>query len=371
MTPAAPYLISADSHICEPGNLWLERTPKKFHDRVPKLVAREDTDIWVYGNGDTMSLAAFASAGDWKGRSTSNMREAELRPAIFDPVARIEEARADGVAAEVLYPSFAMPLYKLKDAELQVAVMRAYNDWLLEYCSAAPDKLLPHALIPTLDIDAAVAEIQRAARAGFRGVIINAHPLPERAYNLPLYDRLWAVLEESGLPASLHLYAGDMVRNPNDGLLISYSVEPWLVQRSLAQIIFAGVLERHPRLQFIVVESDVGWVAQLITRMDHVFLRKGPRYNHPLKSGMNPSEMFKRNIACVLTEDRAGVLTLEITGPDMFMWGSDYPHNDSTYPDSQQVVERVFGGVDAGTRNKILSGNASRLYGIKQAALAS
>lgn len=356
-------LISADSHIFEPGNLWLERTARKFHDRVPKIVSVKEGDTWEYDGGQTMAFAGFATAGDWKGRTSSFMRVEDLRPAIFDPIARMEEARLDGIRAEVLYPSFAMRLFGSEDPEFQFEVMRAYNDWLIEYCSADPDRLLPHAMIPSLDVEAAIREVRRTAKLGFRGFLINAHPRLGRDYGTTLYEGLWSAIEESGLPASLHLYAGDTEPKRFDPLAI-YSVDPGMIQRSLALIVFTGVLERHPGLRLIVVESDVGWVAHLLTRMDHVFQRKGPRFGTALKSGLLPSELFKRQISCVLTEDRAGILTLEITGADIYMWGSDYPHNDSTWPNSQRTVERVFSGVPQETRRAILAGNAARLYGL-------
>jgi predicted TIM-barrel fold metal-dependent hydrolase len=361
-TAGEALLISADSHVVEPGDLWLERTARKFHDRVPKLVSQKEADFWVYESGKTTQLAAFASAGEWKQDKTTT-RVSELRPAIFDPKARLEEALQDNVGAEVLYPSYAMDLLGMQDSDLQIACMRAYNDWLAEYCSVARDRLLPHAMIPSLDLGAAVEEIERVARLGFSGVLINAHPKPERDYSTSLYESMWAALAALRLPASLHLYAGD-AETKHGSALAAYSVAPARVQRSLADIVFGGVFERHPKLQLVVVESDVGWVAGLMTRMDRAFLRKGGRMGSVLKSGVLPGEQLKQHVACVLTDDRAGILNLEITGPNMYMWGSDYPHNDSTWPDSSQAVETVLAGVPEKTRAKIVRGNAAKLYAI-------
>jgi len=368
MNEAAPQsttLVSADSHVFEPAGLWLERTPRKFHDRVPRVVERDGGDIWVYDNGVTMNLAAFATAGVWKGMTDSQMKMSEIRPALFDPNARLEETMSDGVAIEILYPSYGMPLFGLEDAELQVTLMRAYNDWVIEYSSVAPDRLLPVALIPTLDVEAGIVEVQRSANLGFRGVLINAHPKPERDYSKPLYEELWAALAETGLPASVHLYAGDgpeVSVASRGGLMCTYSVDPARIQLSLAQMVFSGVFERHPGLRIVVVESDVGWVAALLQRMDHVFERKGSRHGVSFKSGLLPSEQFKRHVSCCFIEDRAGILTLEITGTGIFMWGSDYPHNDSTWPNSIESVDKVFSGLPDADRRKILRDNAARLY---------
>jgi predicted TIM-barrel fold metal-dependent hydrolase len=288
---------------------------------------------------------------------------ADLRPAIFDPGARLVEAERDGVVAEIVYPSFAMQLFNIDEPEYQQDLFRAYNDWVAAFCSAAPDRLFPHATLSILDPSAAAAEARRVAKLGFRGVLINAHPRPGMDFGSDRYEELWATLEDCGLMASLHLYAGDTEPRPLT-FLAGYSTDPIRVQQSIASLIFTGVVERYPRLRFVIVESDVGWLAHLLSRMDRAFERKAPRWGSVLKSGLLPSELFKRQFSCVLTDDRAAILAREITGTQVLMWGSDYPHNDSSWPESAKVLESVLAGVSAAERRQIVHDNAARLYGI-------
>jgi predicted TIM-barrel fold metal-dependent hydrolase len=218
-------------------------------------------------------------------------------------------------------------------------------------------------MLSILDPAAAAAEARRLAKLGFRGVLINAHPRPGMDFANDRYAVLWATLEDCGLLVGLHLYAGDA--EPRSlAFLPAYSTDPIRVQESIATLVFSGVVERHPRLRFVIVESDVGWLAHLLSRMDRAFVRKAPRWGSVLASGLLPSELFRRQFSCVLTDDRAAILAREITGTEVLMWGSDYPHNDSSWPDSAKVLDSVLAGVDARERRQIVHDNAARLYGI-------
>jgi uncharacterized protein len=367
---AAPT-ISADSHICETPDLFTRRVDRALRDQVP-YCGHDDKlgDAWHFPNGMVTSLAAFASAGAWQGKTTSAMSFAEVPKGAWDPAARLHEMETDGVMAEVLYPSYAMQLFSsVKEFSTQMACARAYNDWLYEYCSAAPARLKGVGILPAADLDAAVAEVRRIAKLGYVNVLIDAHPPASRYYDSPFWEPLWAELEAQGVIVSFHLFAGTApVFGGDEGagrlkhFLADYTIAPSLIERQLALMIFAGVLERHPGLRILCVESDCGWVAHFLKRMDHVYVRKGPRYERHIKSDLLPSDFFKRQIRCVFQDDRPGILTLETTGSDVLMWGSDYPHNDSTYPDSQRVIDEMFRGVPDTDRHKIVYANAASLY---------
>jgi predicted TIM-barrel fold metal-dependent hydrolase len=188
---------------------------------------------------------------------------------------------------------------------------------------------------------------------------------PRRLRALPpeKYEELWATLQELGLPASLHVFTGPH-QAERRYFLADYTLAIGLVQRSLALIIFSGVLERYPGLRLVSAENDIGWVAHFLIRMDHGYVRKGPRYPKVLSGELLPSELFKRQVSCTFMNDRPGVLAREVTGSDILMWASDYPHDDSTWPESQQVVERILGDVPEEDRRKITYANAARLYGV-------
>jgi predicted TIM-barrel fold metal-dependent hydrolase len=354
-------LISADSHVVEPPDLW-SRVDAEFRDRAPQLVSTDTGDAIAFAGGRVAPYASFATAGE--AQATGATRQATLRPALFDPLERLAEAEADGVGVEVLFPSFAMHLYENFDPGLQAACMRAYNDWIAEFCAAAPTRLFPVAMLPT-DPDGALAEMRRIQGKPYKGVLINAHPRVDRDYGTMLYEDLWAILAESGLPACMHLYAGDS-RPADEHFLATYTVDPNLIQHTLALMIFAGVLERYPSLQVVSVESDIGWVAQMLRRMDHAWERKGLRFNKALTSGVIPSDMFKRQVTCTFTDDRPGILCLPETGADIFMWGSDYPHNDSSWPHSRQVITDTLTGLTEADQQKLVHDNAARVFGITE-----
>jgi predicted TIM-barrel fold metal-dependent hydrolase len=353
-------LISADSHVVEPGDLWEERIDRAFRDRAPRRVRRPgtDNDVVVFDTGETMQYVGIANAGD-TGRT--QMLFEEIRPGAWDPVARLEEAASDGVRAEVLYPSIAMRLFQLEDAPLQAACMRAYNDWLAEYCAAAPDRLLGQAMIPTYDVAEGVREVARAAKLGLRGAMICGHPETGRDYGTRLYEDLWATIQDHALPVSLHVFTGPPKVDPRT-FLADYAAAPALVQRSLALLIFSGVFDRFPGLRFVSAENDIGWIATFLARMDGGFERKGPRFPSDLRRGRVPSAVFKAHVSCTFMDDRPGLLTLEATGTDILMWGSDYPHDDSTWPESRAALDRQFRGVSEADRRKITRDNAAALY---------
>ncbi|MCH2172915.1 amidohydrolase [Myxococcota bacterium] len=354
-------MISADSHVFEPGDLWETRVDANLRDRVPKVEQLEAGSYMVFDDGTKVPFVGFGSAGD-RGRTSTVMPLEDVRRGGYDPSARLADMDRDGLAAEVLYPSFAMRLFTIQDPTLQAACMRVYNDWLAEFQSAAPDRLLGQALLP-VDVDAALAELDRISQLGFRGVVVSGHPTRDHDYGTDLFEKLWAALEEAHLPASLHVFTGPH-RPERNSFLADYTLATGLVARSLALMVFTGVFERYPELRIVSAENDIGWVAHLLLRMDHAFERKGPRYSHPLRSGMKPSEQFRRNVRCTFMDDRAGVLTLEIAGPELFMWASDYPHDDSTFPESRKVVDRLFEGIAKEQRQMIVHDNAARLFGL-------
>ncbi|HXR36736.1 MAG TPA: amidohydrolase family protein [Candidatus Binataceae bacterium] len=366
--------ISADSHICEPPDLFTSRVDTRYREQAPRLVRRKaGDDNWLFPDGSMLSLAGFASAGNWQGKTTSAMRFEDVPAGAWDPHARLKEMTIDGVSAEVVYPSYGMNLFRtVTDAGMQTACVCAYNDWVREFCSAAPGRLVGVGILPSLDLEAALAELRRLAKLGFTNVLIDGHPPIAHYYDDPVWEPLWTALQETGIYASFHLFAGTAPvfdgaprLNAGERFLADYTIAPSLLERQFALMIFAGVLERYPGLRLLCVENDAGWAAHFLKRMDHVYLRKGPRYPKGIKSGLLPSDFFKRQISCIFQDDRPGILTLEITGSDCLMWGSDYPHNDSTWPQSQQVIAEMFREVPERDRVKITYSNAAKLYNLE------
>jgi predicted TIM-barrel fold metal-dependent hydrolase len=363
-------ILSADSHVFEPGDLWQTRVDMNLRDRAPRLVRNENGgEAMQFEDGATVPFVGFGSAGD-RGKTSAFMPMEDVRRGGYDPAARLKEMAVDGVVAEVLYPSFGMQLFSIQDPPLQAACMRAYNDWLSEFCAAAPDRLIGQALIPYLNLEDSLAEVRRVAKLGFRGVLICGHPATERDYGTRLYEDLWAALQDAGLAASLHAFTGPREADRRF-FLADYTLVTGLVQRSLALLIFSGVLERYPRLKLVSAENDIGWVAHFLLRMDHAFVRKGPRYPKTLSGELLPSELFRRQVRCTFMDDRPGILAREVSGTEVLMWSSDYPHDDSTWPESREVIDRIFRGVPEAERRQIIHDNAAALYGIADPSLRS
>ncbi|HYC23484.1 MAG TPA: amidohydrolase family protein [Candidatus Bathyarchaeia archaeon] len=360
-------VISADSHVVEPLSLWSERAERRYRERVPRLVRELDGKVGnfvVCEDAMPVPLAAFSSAGmSAEELSAAFARgEAGVRRGAYEPRARLEDMQADGIAAEVLYPSVALQLFRLGDGTLQAECFRVYNDWLAEYCMAARDCLVGVALISLFDVVAAVKEIERARELGLSGAMIWGAPPVGDSYASERYDRVWAAAAAAGLPLSLHLGTNRELAAPGESIAVAYMLTILPVQRALSQLILGGVLERYRDLRFVSVENEVGWLPHFLARMDHGAEKY--RAVSSLTLAMRPSEYFHRQIFATFQEDRIGIEARARIGVGNLMWASDYPHSDSTWPRSREVIARDFAGVPEDERAMILGGNVARLYGI-------
>ncbi|MEY2437173.1 MAG: hypothetical protein QOF97_2009 [Acidimicrobiaceae bacterium] len=368
MTPAR--VISADSHVLEPHDLWTTRMAGgPFEDRAPHMVEHaEHGHLFII---DGLKPAAVGLAGA-AGKPASELRASgdttdSLRSGGWDPVARLDDMDADGVAAEVLYPSIGMTLAQSKDRDYQLACIRAYNDWLVEYCAGGKGRLVGLAMIPTIDPDAAVDEIERAADLGLRGAMVPGVP-PEGHYAEERFDPMWASFAERGWPVSFHILTGAGGGDPMLGsglamLTVMNVVQQ--VQQTLALLIFGKVFDRHPTLKVVSAEHDAGWVAHYAYRLDQMWDRHHSWLGRR-SEGMarQPSEYIHDNAWFTFQKDPVAVETRGRVGLDRLMWASDYPHSDSTWPHSRKVIERDFAGVPDAEVDAIVAGNAAALYGL-------
>jgi predicted TIM-barrel fold metal-dependent hydrolase len=273
---------------------------------------------------------------------------------------------ADGVSAEVLYPSVGMALAQSRDRDYQLACIRAYNDWLIEYCAAGQGRLVGLAMIPAIDVDAAVAEVARTHAAGLRGAMVPGRP-PEGHYAEARFDPLWAALAANRMPVSFHILTGGMGGDPTLGSGIALMGVMSIVQQmqqTLLLLIFGGVLDRHPDLRVVSAEHDAGWVAHFAYRMDQMTDRHQNWMGRGRSNRRRPSEYLSEQCWYTFQKDPVAVETRQRVGVGQLMWASDYPHSDSTWPHSRKVIERDFEGVPEGDLTAIVHDNAARLYGI-------
>ena len=326
-------LISGDGHVAEPVDLWETRLPEKYREAAPKFPNIK------YGVHNHARLG---------GR---------------DPLARLEDMAVDGVSAELLYPTIANQGFKLQDHEMEEAWWRVYNDWMAEYCSAAPDRLWGQSIIPMWDIDHAVEELERTKKLGMAGAMIWLIPPEELKYRTRHYDKFWAAAQELQMPISMHINSGHG-HYTNRTQLTGFTRQHHSVNlnklaafTALTDIICTGVLERFPELKVVIAEIQVGWIPLWLSESDDWFETD----NIP-EIEMKPSEYFWRQCYATFIDDRVGTFLLQRWGQNNFMWSSDYPHVNGLWPTSREIIAKSMSELPQETRRNVLCNTAARLY---------
>lgn len=362
-----PVLVSADSHVFEPPTLWQERLPARLRDRGPRLDRVGDYWALVMDGLPPRKLAKVTDGnGGGSGAPGSGAGHGGA-----DAAGRFADLRADGVVAEVIYPTFGLFVDVVPDPELQLACARVYNDWCAEVFFSHRETFFPAAMIPVRDVDAAVAEIDRCAELGYRTVMLPTTAPEGTQWNDPRYEALWEAAMRAGLPISMHVGTGAVPqreRGPG-GAVINYVKVGLLAADTLAYFVASGTLDRHPELHVVFVETGAGWLAYACERMDEAY-EEHAQWVTP-KLSRRPSEIVAQQCHVTLGADEAPILGRSITGVAPLMWASDYPHPEGTFPESRAVVARIFAGVPDDEVAAIAGGNAAAVYGIDLAAAAA
>ena len=285
------------------------------------------------------------------------------------PALRLQDQDRDGLQAEVLYGILGVGA-KVKDPAVAAEVFRIYNDWLADFCAHDRRRFVGLAAIPCHDAQLAAAEARRAAKLGLGGL--------DFAFNwdmVPLWHRywepFWAAAAETGLPVHFHTIGvrkdpppAGLEMDDHDRLLENatrISAFQLAMGSILSAVIHCGALERHPSLRIVLGESGIGWIPYVLERMDEEW--EG-RYRERLGMKMKPSEYWRRQCRATFQNDRIGAKLLDDLGVECVMWGSDYPHADGVFPDSQEYIRRQFGHLPEATRRQITCENAGRFYGL-------
>lgn len=361
-------LFSADSHVSEPPDLWVERIDREFRERAPRVEARvqdgREQEFFIYEGFPphrvAVGLAAAALGGD---RQTFQQRRgnyADARPGGWDPAQRLLDQDLDGVDGEVLYTTLGFRLFWLQDPALQRACFRTYNDWLAEYCRHSPERLVGLGLVSLYDVEQGVQELRRCARLGLKGAMIWCSPPDDKPYTSEEYDPFWAEAQELGMPLSMHALTGSHESRTPLNWFLHLVVMHHEVERTLGTLILSGVLERFPRLKIVSAENNGGWAAYFQTRIDTAAATG--RFSFATRLTLKPSEYFRRQVFVTYIDDPVAVYNRELIGLDNLLWSSDYPHSASTWPHSQDMVARDFQDVAPAERRKIVRDNVRRLY---------
>jgi len=374
-------LISCDDHIDLnqlPADLWTSRVPAEYRERAPHVEERGGRMVWVC-EGEVW--------GSWSGRPADPARpkappplytafiragidnEGQRRPAV--PELRLEDMDRDGVYAHVMFG----PVTSIKsdDPDFRDACYRAYNDWLAEFCSVAPDRLIGVAMLPEFP-EGAEKELRRIARMGvFRQANLQIASAEPRLHD-KRWEPFWNALEETGIILSFHVTvfaprADDPATGTPGG---TFAATKAFVEQFLDPFIdlFAwGILERHPKMKLVMAESGMGWLPWVVQELDYRHWRLWEAKEFweskggiPLK--MKPSELFKRQIYVTFQQDHVAMSLLPFYGENNVLWASDYPHPDSIWPNSHATIAEQMGQFSPELRDKITSGNAAKLYGL-------
>ena len=357
------FMVSADGHVQEPRDLWQVRMDEKYQERLPGIVMIPGQGSFQKTEGfrEPLKLQDLTFEGEDLLRNQSGKT----------PEGRIADLAADGVDAEVMFPNKGLTMWATKDPVFSGAMCRAYNDWAWEYFGPFNDRLAAMACIAPAEIDAAIAEIERCAAMGFRGLSLPCKPVfgapdhTELNYNLREFDPLWACISDVGLPVTFHVSTGRDPRTSRSrgGAIINYAVHSLAPTiEPIANLCASGVAEQFPKLRFGSIEAGIGWVAWALQAMDEAF-RKHHMFVRP-KLDMLPSEYFKRQGFASFQDDKAGLdLAREHGLINNFLWANDYPHHEGSWPHSAEAIERTMGGLTDAERARILGLNSAEIFG--------
>jgi predicted TIM-barrel fold metal-dependent hydrolase len=358
---------SCDSHVVEAREVF-EGLEGQFGTRAPRVEHNYNgkPGDWIVLPGTApVPVGRLGIAGnrldDPKTKERIAQGYAGLNPGVKDPRARLDEQTLDGIVGEVMYPSLNMFTFGIKDRDVVQAVFERHNDWVVDYCSVNPERLIGIGCLGLPDVEGALAEMERAA--------IPAHVSPERPYNHPDYDRFWAAAQDFGVPLTMHIFTGETFDGgmpkhwgTPGGTIKGYTLAHTTAVNTMIDLICGGVVERYPRLKLVISEFELGWLGHTLQRLDHAYYRT-PKYAVDYLT-MEPSEYFRRNFHATFEDDEAGMATRNLIGIDCLLWGNDYPHHDSIWPHSMESLAKCFQEVPEAEQEKMVWSNTIELYNI-------
>ena len=378
--------IDADTHVVEPADLWTSRLPDAMASRAPRVRWNDahETEMWYLGDEPIFPGWLSGHCG-WREYAPKGPRtKEEVDPAAYDARSRLKRMDEYGIHAQVLYPNIALfnsaRIMNESDREFQNLLIRIYNDWQVEWTSESNDRLLPMAVLPFWDLEATLAEVARCRDLGMRGIVFSQNPA---AFGLPSivsrhWDPLWTLLQDAQMPLNFHIGSGDFTStlftdDTDIGLHAMYANSSVGIfqanARTISTLIMGGVCHRFPNLNFVSVESGVGYIPFLLEAMDWQFKNSGVDKEHP-EFDLLPSEYFKRQIyACFWFERSALLHAVEQLGTGNFLFETDFPHPTSQTPGPashalppHMYAHEALGSLPSQDVENLLHGNAARIY---------
>jgi uncharacterized protein len=368
-------IISADSHITEPGWTYVDNIDPAFRDRAPFLTdeSPDGATFHVPGMKALIHLGLHSAAGKESDALAMKGTPFEgLHRAGWDPAYRVEAQRKDGIDGEVLYPSVGMILCNHPDLDLQKAMFDAYNRWISEYCAHDPSRLYGLGQTALRSVEEGITDLEAMAAAGLRGVMLPLVPGtaidgegPD--YDSPSWDPLWRAALSLKLVPSFHILTGKSYRARGPKLNNFLSIIRGN-QDLIGTFVFGGVFDRVPDLRIVCVEADAGWMPHYAYRMDHAYSRhRGWMGGGGPELQRRPSDYFGDHIGLTFQDDWSAFRMAEagLLDPKALLWANDFPHSDSTWPYSQGMLAAQTADIGDEHRRMILGGNTVELYNLQ------
>lgn len=371
-------IISVDDHVIEHPRVWQDRLSAAHREQGPQIIeTAAGHHVWRFEGQLFPQLGLNAVAGrPPEEYGMDPVRYDEMIPGCYDPVERIKDMDIDGVHAALSFPSFpgfgGNVFHRAKDKELALACVQAWNDFQVdEWCATAPDRLIPLGILPTWDPQLAATEVERLAQIGTRAVSFPDSPVP---LGLPSFhhpehwEPLWNALEAADIPVCLHFGSGGFVPgfsfvkpSADDPAPFAVAIATFSTNLmwSTADLVFSGMLQRHPNLKFLLSEGGIGWIPYLLERLDYTWERH--RWYQNISRTDRPSDLFRKHIWGCFIDDVHGVQSRETIGIDRILVEVDYPHSDSNWPNSRKRIAENLIEVDDDDVHRIVELNAREL----------
>jgi len=382
--PVRDWVIDVDTHITEPPDLWSSRLAAKHRERAPRIVRDPKTgwDVWKIGDGTAPVTVGHTAVAGWKAPFPAAPKTfEETPPASHDAKARLDYMDSVGIWAMALYPNVGgfgnEAFLKLGDAELMLDCVRAYNDFQLDWIAPDPRRFIPICATPFWDPEASAREIERSAKLGHRGVLFTGEPqkFGQPVLADPHWDPLWAAAQDAGLPVSFHIGSGSLTEEFTPERIAAYGIPAVNAKttvglflengKQLVDLLLSGVLPRFPKLEFVSVESGIGFIPFILEAADYAFEYSQVRRDRPLFT-LKPSEYFARQVyGCYFFEEYAPQRLLDRIGEDKILFETDYPHPVCLYGNVRQKIAAGLNGQPERVQRKLLFENAARLYRVE------
>ncbi len=371
--PGDLIIVSVDDHLVEPADMFEGRLPSRYADRAPRVIENDaGREMWLFEGVEIPNFGLNAVSGrPQEEYGIEPTRFDEIRPGCFDVDQRIADMDAGGILGSMCFPSFPQFCGQIfantEDKDLALATLQAYNDWHLEdWCGAHPGRFIPLGLLPYWDPELMAAEVRRLAARGVRAVTWSENPekLGVPSFHSEHWDPFWRACDEHAIVVCLHIGSSSQVKLPSveAPFTTMMNLQPTAVMDTAADLLWSRVIREFPRIRFALSEGSIGWIPYLLERADYVFEHHS-RWTGSDFGGRKPSEVFREHFIACFIEDTAGLRLLDLIGPDIVCVETDYPHSDSTWPESPERLARTMAGLSPDTVADITHRNAMRHFG--------